>query len=157
MSSILSGCGGDGGCVGVCVGDDDDDDDDDDDYGGDAVKILTNAIAMSITVKLVIVTTTRTTMMIIMILKEACLHVLIHFSILRISVICHVSPADHLVNQKFKHFAVIFQSFSHICHACRYHFLFISYTIFTDLELDWGHKVNPKQNLLASFSSTLFI
>ena len=29
-------------------------------------------------------------------------------------------------------------------------------TTFTDLDLDWGHKVSTKQNLLASFSHTLY-
>ena len=40
----------------------------------------------------------------------------------------------------------------HTLHASRHRWLLSRNTIFSDLDLGWGHKVRTKQNLLASFS-----
>ena len=46
--------------------------------------------------------------------------------------------------------------FFHSSHAYKHYWLLPYYTTFTDLDLTLVHKVNAKQNLLASFSRTLF-
>ena len=47
-------------------------------------------------------------------------------------------------------------NFFHTCHARRHHWLLPFYTTFTDSDLGWESKGQHKQNLLASFSCTLF-
>ena len=47
--------------------------------------------------------------------------------------------------------------FCHTCHACRHHCLFHFIPLSLTVTLHGGYKVSTKQNLLASFSHTLFI
>ena len=57
----------------------------------------------------------------------------------------------HGKNLNIGHFTQSFQLHIFLtCHAYRYYRLLPLYTTFTDLDLDRGHKVSTKQNLLAS-------
>ena len=47
--------------------------------------------------------------------------------------------------------------FVHTWHTNSHHWLQPFYTAFTDLDRAWGHKVSAEQNIVASFSPTLFI
>ena len=67
--------------------------------------------------------------------------------------------SGHLAWQKLQHWTLhanCSTKFCHACHACRHHWHLLLFTIFTDLELAWGSQISTKQNLLASFSHTLF-
>ena len=81
----------------------------------------------------------------------------IHMNNMLIYVVSCVCPASCTKNFIIGHYLQTIQPiFFHACHACRHHWLLPFRQLSLTLTLPGGHKVSSDQNVLASFSGTLF-